>query len=126
MKYFKSSEFDQKDMPGSGKSMDSAFLGYLDELRDRCGFPLVISSGYRTPEYNAKVSNTGTNGPHTTGKAADILISGERAYIVLREAMAMGVFTGIGIKQTGEGRFIHLDICTENDGFPRPMLWSYS
>lgn len=126
MNYFKQSEFDQEGLPGSGAKMDAGFVVHLNELRRRCGFALIIPSGYRTPEHNAKVSTTGTNGPHTTGKSVDIAVSGEKAFIVLREAMAMGVFTGIGIKQAGEKRFIHLDTCTEKDGLPRPMLWSYN
>lgn len=126
MIYFQNSEFDQKGLPGSGAKMKNEFIVYLNELRRRCGFPLVVSSGYRSPEYNASVSTTGDNGPHTTGKAVDFAVSREQAYIVLREAFAMGVFTGIGIKQHGEGRFIHLDILTAAEGYPRPMIWSYS
>lgn len=125
MKYFKLSEFDQKGLPGSGSKMNAGFLMYLDELRERCGFPFVVTSGYRSPEYNAQVSESGLKGAHTTGKACDIAVSGENAYIVLREALAMEVFTGIGINQKGEHRFIHLDICTQADGLPRPIVWSY-
>ncbi len=125
MKYFEISEFDQKDLPGSGTKMNQAFLIHLDELRRRCGFPFVITSGYRSPEYNAKVSSSGLTGAHTTGKACDIAVSGDKAYRLLQEAMNMAVFTGIGINQKGANRFIHLDICTAADGLPRPMIWSY-
>lgn len=125
MRHFEHSEFDQKGLPGSGFKMDRDFLIHLDELRERCGFPFVVSSGYRTPDYNASVSNTGTTGPHTTGKAADILVSGAEAYTLLRYAMSMGVFTGIGIKQIGSDRFIHLDTCEKVDGIARPAVWSY-
>ena len=53
MKYFKYSEFDQKGLLGSGKEhMNQEFLDALDDLREVCGFPIIISSGYRTPEYN--------------------------------------------------------------------------
>jgi hypothetical protein len=36
-------------------------------------------------------------------------------------------FTGIGIQQTGEGRFIHLVDIQPEDEFhvPRPWIWSY-
>lgn len=125
MRYFKSSEFDQKGLPGSGGKMNQAFLVHLDELRHRCGFPFKITSGYRSPEYNAKVSSSGLKGAHTTGKAADIAVSHEQAFKVVSEAVKMGVFTGIGINQKGNGRFIHLDTCTKEDGLPRPAIWSY-
>jgi len=126
LRYFKYSEFDQKGWAGSGeKFMDEDFLHYLDDLRHRCGFPLVIDSAYRSPEYNDRVSNSGLTGAHTTGKAVDIRIKGERAYIVLREAFKMGCFTGIGVNQKGDNRYIHLDSCDSTDNLPRPRTWSY-
>mgnify|MGYP001431100841 CR=1 FL=1 len=33
--------------------------------------------------------------------------------------------SGIGIKQKGAGRFIHLDVSEQKDGRPRPHIWSY-
>lgn len=124
LRYFKLSEFDQPGAVGSGEKMNPLFLQKMDQLRHVCGFPFIIPSGFRYPEYNIKVSSTGENGPHTTGRACDVAVSGEQAYIVLRVAMELG-FTGIGIKQKGEGRFIHLDDLTEADGYPRPRIWSY-
>ena len=118
MRYFQPDEFACKHC-GQNR-MVPAFLAKLDELRHRCGFPLVVSSGYRCPAHNQAVSSTGPNGPHTTGQAVDLAVSHERAYIVLRVAIAMG-FSGIGIHQRGPGRFIHLDTLTER----RPTVWSY-
>jgi uncharacterized protein YcbK (DUF882 family) len=122
LRYFKREEFKCKHC--GAEKMDPAFLVLLDELRHRCGFPLPVTSGYRCPAYNDKVSTTGPNGPHTTGKAADIGVSRHRAYDVLRHALAMG-FTGIGVKQKGEERFVHLDTLTEPQAAPRPTVWSY-
>lgn len=120
MKHFKIEEFDQKDGNCPAK-MDADFLVKIDELRERCGFPLVITSGYRSPEYNKKVSSTGTTGPHTTGKAADIAVRGQKAHTLLKHALELG-FTGIGISQKGQSRFIHLDTI---EGTMRPWVWSY-
>ena len=125
MRYFQHSEFDQKGLVGSGFKMKQSFLVHLDELRRRCDFPFVITSGYRTPEYNNQVSSSGLNGAHTTGKAADISVSHENAYKLLQIAFNMSVFTGIGINQKGNARFIHLDTCDKTDGLPRPAVWSY-
>lgn len=110
---------------GCGKNLiDHAFVTELDDLRHRLGFALPISSGYRCPGHNAKVSSTGRTGPHTTGRAADISVSHGRAYEVLQVAMMMR-FTGIGINQKGSGRFIHLDSLPNAAGQPRPAIWSY-
>lgn len=104
--------------------IDHQFVTKLDDLRHRLGFALTISSGYRCPEHNSKVSSTGRTGPHTTGRAADIAVSHARAYEVLQTAMMMR-FTGIGINQKGGRRFIHLDNLPNAPGQPRPTLWSY-
>ena len=121
MRHFTYAEFDQKGAPGTGELyMDRRFLSYLDALRHKCKFPFVISSGYRSPEYNNEVSGTGFDGPHTTGKAADILVSRQNADKLLEMVYDMGCFTGKGINQKGEHRFIHLDII---DGPNR--IWSY-
>ena len=99
-------------------------MDMMDELRETFGGPLIVSSAYRCPEYNNKISSTGTKGPHTTGKAIDIAINGEDAYKLVKAAVSMG-FSGIGIKQKGsfEGRFIHLDMLPL--GTIRPRIWSY-
>jgi uncharacterized protein YcbK (DUF882 family) len=122
LRYFKREEFACKHC-GQNK-MDDKFLWLLDQLRHACGFPLVVMSGYRCPVHNQKVSTTGARGPHTTGKAVDISVSRQRAHDVLRHAMALG-FTGVGVAQKGEGRFIHLDTLTEPEHAPRPTVWSY-
>lgn len=110
--------------PETGEQgMNDYFMQRLDYLRKVCEFPFIITSGYRSPEYNAKISSTGLTGPHTTGKAVDILVSGKNAHTLIQRATAHG-FTGIGISQKGphESRFIHLDMVTDG---PRPWVWSY-
>lgn len=106
--------------------MDESFIDRLQSLRDKYGKPMRITSGYRCPDHPAEAHrrDTGRLGPHTTGMAADIAIQGNEAYSLLRLAMQMG-FTGIGVQQTGDKRFLHLDTLTDNDGFPRPWIWSY-
>ncbi len=100
--------------------MQSAFVDRLDELRDRLEFPLRVSSGYRCPAHNARVSSTGLTGPHTTGLAADLAVERWAAYEVLRVALEMR-FQGIGVAQKGAARFIHLDDVIDG----RPTVWSY-
>ena len=105
--------------------MDQAFMAKLEDLRLSMNQPLVISSGYRCPAHNAAVSHTGEAGPHTSGCAADIAISGPDAHRLLLLAMHIG-FSGIGVGQRGAtaGRFIHLDDLPSTT-HPRPRVWSY-
>ncbi len=99
----------------------------LIALREHLDFPFIITSAYRCPEYNQKVSTTGPNGSHTTGRAIDIAVYGEQAYKLIRYAPQFK-FNGIGVSQTGShrSRFIHLDDLTRVDGYPRPWVWGYN
>lgn len=106
--------------------VDPELMERLQILRYGLGFPLPVTSGYRGPDYNARVSSTGHTGPHTSGRAADISIHGERAHILLEAAFQVG-FTGIGVNQKGpqQARFVHLDILAAGEAQPRPRVWSY-
>jgi zinc D-Ala-D-Ala carboxypeptidase len=97
----------------------------LERVRVRCGFPFLVSSADRCPEYNAKKSETGSTGPHTRG-AFDIVVLGAQALLVVVIAHAEG-FTGIGVRQHGDHkkRIVHLDDLPNSPGQPRPWLWSY-
>jgi len=120
-KNFKLEEFACKHC---GKNeINHKLIDKLQLLRDDLGFPLVISSGYRCSEHpiEAKKNKPGT---HALGLAVDIAVSHEKALEVLYKGIAHG-FTGIGVNQKGEGRFIHLDIAKVEDYSPRPHLWSY-
>ena len=121
-RYFKADEFACRCC--GLNLIDHQFVTELDDLRHALGFALPISSGYRCPKHNAKVSSTGANGPHTTGRAADIAVDRTRAYELLRVAMRMN-FTGIGVQQKGAYRFIHLDNLPDTALHPRPTVWSY-
>jgi hypothetical protein len=110
---------------GDGKLMIvPAFLDRLERLRVAFGQPLLITSGYRSPEYNLKVAHTGDSGPHTTGRAVDISIRGADALKLLQLAGTLG-FTGFGIAQSGADRFLHLDDLPGTPNQPRPWIWSY-
>ena len=51
--------------------------------------------------------------------------TGVDAFEILTEALAVG-FTGIGVKQKGEHRFLHLDdLGLGEHTTPRPAIWSY-
>lgn len=128
VRYFKESEFRcrGRNCCGGEAKVQPALVYALDDLREAYGKPLVITSGYRCPAHNQAVSTTGPNGPHTTGLACDIAISGRDAYTLLRLAMASGKFTGVGVHQSGYGRFLHLDMIPDSLGHRRPWVWSYA
>ena len=103
-------------------NFSQADLDRLGRLRAFFGKPMPIISGYRCPRHNANVSKTGTTGPHTVF-AVDVRISHKRAYELQRCALMVD-FTGIGVKQKGGDRFLHIDNL-DPAKYPRPRIWSY-
>lgn len=85
-------------------NMDLHFIMQLQELRTQCGFPIVINSGYRCPEWNAKKGGSETSW-HMQGLAVDIhCVDNIRRLAIVKHAIALS-FSDIGIAKT----FIHLD-----------------
>lgn len=89
----------------------------LDQIRGRVGFPLIVNSGVRTPEYNATVG--GVDGSaHEAGWAADLAVrTSQERFKVLKAAMDVG-FKRIGVAKT----FIHLDA---DPSKPPEVAWLY-
>jgi uncharacterized protein YcbK (DUF882 family) len=67
--------------------------------------PLVITSGYRTPEHNAKIETAARNSMHLYGYAADLVAPGYEPRVV---ALAASFFAGGGIGLYDD--FTHLDV----------------
>ena len=64
MKYFKIEDFDCQET--GENDMDIGFINALDHLREVCGFPFIITSGYRSKDHsiekakkNCRYSRTG-------------------------------------------------------------------
>ena len=113
---------------GCGESnMNADFMQKLIALRQHLDFPLCFTSAYRCAKHNQAVSTSGGTGPHTTGRAVDILIHGEKAFMLITVAKQFG-FTGIGLKQHGSHvqRYVHLDDLTTMATITRPMVWTYA
>lgn len=123
LRHFHYSEFDSPDETGSGIKMDMEFLKTIDYIRDACGFPFKINSGYRSPAHNEALKAAGQeavdDSAHTKGKACDIAIadSSQRMTLV-KTALKYGIYR-IGIGST----FIHLDSDMDK---PRMVMWLYS
>ena len=119
--------FSEKEMACScpcGKAdMDPNFMMMLQSLRTALARPLIVTSAYRCHDYNDSPAIKG--GPaHPEGKAADISTSRQGAYQLTKLALLHG-FSGIGWKQHGDNRFVHLDTLTSEQNVPRPTCWSY-
>lgn len=111
---------------GSGDcEMNEAFMRKLIATRTALNAPMIITSGYRSPDHNKAVGGS-KNSPHMEGRAVDVVICGADALALVAHALNCGM-QGIGIKQNGPHakRFIHLDDAEPLPSRPRPWIWSY-
>ncbi|MCC5910657.1 MAG: DUF882 domain-containing protein [Clostridiaceae bacterium] len=88
--------------------LDSCLLEKLQQLRDKVGVPVHITSGYRTLEHNRRVGGS-PNSQHMLGGAADIQVPSYPPETIATIAEELG-FTGIGTYPT----FTHVDVRTGN------------
>ncbi len=100
-----------------------SFMDRLQALRTEYGKPMTITSGFRSDQHSAERKKKRL-GPHAMGCAVDVAVSGSDAIRLIELALQHG-FTGIGVQQRGEGRFIHLDDAPNAQHRPRPHIWSY-
>jgi zinc D-Ala-D-Ala carboxypeptidase len=103
--------------------MDSDTMWKLQELRDAYGKPMKVTSAYRCPQHPIEARKA-KPGAHASGRAIDIAVSRNEAYVLMRLALKFG-WQGIGVQQKGDKRFLHIDDLTEKEGWPRPTVWSY-
>jgi uncharacterized protein YcbK (DUF882 family) len=122
VKYFKPHEFKMgQETVVDGvpvyDRMDPDLLTRLDRARELAGVPMVLTSSWRTPEYNAQVGGK-PDSSHLRGLAVDITAdTGSRKYSILVGLIRAG-FTRIGIGAD----FIHAD--TDPDK-PAEVIWLY-
>lgn len=98
--------------------MVDSMLVALDGLRGECGFPFIITSGFRCQKHNDAIGGE-KNSMHMRGIAVDIACSSPQAYTIVSLAAKHG-FRGIGVSQKGYSRFVHVD--TRDTP---AVVWSY-
>tara|TARA_B000000441_G_scaffold125824_1_gene104229 strand:- start:651 stop:995 length:345 start_codon:yes stop_codon:yes gene_type:complete len=114
MKYFDKSEFNNFEM------MDEKLLSMLDKMRGIYGYPIKITSDYRSPEHPIEAAKE-QPGEHAYGAAVDIeSIGGGKTFRLVKAAIEVG-FTRIGISR--KKGFIHLGI--GYPGAPEKTIWTY-
>ncbi len=116
--HFKPEEFDSPDLPGSGERMNPVFVAKLDVLRELCGFPFKINSGFRTEEHNASLKGSKPDSEHTRGRGVDIHApTSTMQFAIVTKAPLVG-FNRIGVGRT----FVHVG---DDPSMPQNVLWHY-
>lgn len=77
----------------------------LEDIREHFNKPVIINSGYRTPEWNTKVGGA-KNSYHMKGMAADIVVKGVNPKQVAEYASVIMQNGGV-IRYTN---FVHIDV----------------
>lgn len=103
--HFSRSELRCKD--GSEHAIHPHLLCMLEAVRAKFGAPVTITSGYRSPSWNAKVGGAKAS-RHLTGEAADIRVAGVSPRAVYDWAGAYFAAGGIGLYAT----WVHIDCRT--------------
>lgn len=116
-KYFKLSEFSSPDQEDSGEMMEHEVVQALDIARDIYGYPIIITSGFRSVAHNKAIGGS-RKSSHLLGYAVDIAVPNSRRRFLLMEALLDAGFTRFGI---GEN-FIHVDMDPQKD--PN-VIWTY-
>ncbi|NRA68538.1 MAG: DUF882 domain-containing protein [Pseudobacteriovorax sp.] len=96
--------------------MNDVFMDKLQALRDEFDHPMIITSGFRSPEHNKAVGGS-KNSRHLVGEAVDISTKGMsaiRKHKLLELAFAFG-FNGIAQAKT----YVHIDTRKTNS------TWTY-
>lgn len=114
MKYFEESEFSEFD------KMDPVLLAMLDDLREEYGYPIKLTSTYRSPDHPIEAKKS-KPGEHAHGAAVDIAcVGGEATFKLVKAAMEVG-FTRIGISR--KNNFVHVGV--GYPGAPETTIWTY-
>jgi len=116
-KYFKYSEFDSPDAPGSGELINDDFVLLLDKAREIAAIPFVINSGVRTESHNQKVGGV-SDSSHIFGYAADIACKDSVVRWKILNALLEVGFNRVGIGNS----FIHVDVDPKKS--PN-VIWTY-
>ena len=116
-KYFKEEEFQKCSPSGSLQDMKQTTMSKLDTAREIAGIPFVLTSAFRSPEWDRFKGRSGT-GAHTLGRAIDIRCNTSRNRFLIVEALLKAGFKRIGIDKS----FIHADDSGAHD---QDVIWLY-
>ena len=103
--HFNAKEMASKD--GSDELLVSTdLIAILEKIREHFSKPVIINSGYRTPNWNSAVGGSG-NSYHCKGMAADIRIKGVSTGLIAKYADELMENYGGVIRYSN---FVHVDV----------------
>jgi len=85
------------NIPRTAEMLEVLRLALSEEYKTDC--PLIVASGYRSPEWNKYVGGV-ANSQHLLGKAADIVclkLTAVKVQVVARKLWSRGTIGGLGL-----------------------------
>lgn len=116
-KYFKDEEFQKCSPSCSLQDMKQTTMSKLDTAREIAGIPFVLTSAFRSLEWDRSKGRSGT-GAHTLGRAIDIRCNTSRNRFLIVEALLKAGFKRVGIDKG----FVHADDSGVHD---QEVIWLY-
>ena len=116
-RYFKDAEFRRCVPSCSIEDMQQHTLNRLDTARHAAGVPFVITSAYRSKEWELAKKRTG-DGAHPTGEAVDIKTPDLASRYKILFGLIKAGFNRIGIANG----YIHADDCPRK---AKEVVWLY-
>lgn len=103
--------FKQEEVEG----LNEDFVTQLDMLRAKVGFPIVITSGFRTPEKNKSLPNAVSDSAHLKGVAVDVRsLNSHEVWLIVYAAKTVGINrVGIYVDKDFNPVHIHMDVDPE-------------
>jgi uncharacterized protein YcbK (DUF882 family) len=120
-KYFTSKEFQCSCKKCDEQYISSELLDLLDQVREKYGKPIRVTSGYRCPEHNVAIGGK-VGSSHVSGLAADI----QPTLVTLDELdtlyeICYDIFDNIGDGRNK--RFVHVDVREAKKSGKRTWLY---
>lgn len=105
IKYFTPDEFRCKCGCGTDE-MSEKLIRNADTLREHFGVPVIVSSGRRCANHNARCGGV-ANSRHLYGKAMDFCVKGKSSAVVLAFVQNL---PGIRYAYAIDGSYVHMDV----------------
>lgn len=107
------------------KNLEALTTNVLNPVREICGFPITVSSGYRCPALNAAVGGA-ANSQHTTGQAADLVPANAKGTLaqIFAACVAVGNFDQLIVERNSKGsQWVHVSFDPSRN---RRQIMSYN
>lgn len=99
---------DNTPTPEIRAKLEDLVVNCLDPIRRIYGKPIIVTSGYRSPELNSKVGGVVTS-QHTKGEAADLQpASGGNLEGLAKAVITFGDFDQLILEQSGGSKWVHV------------------